>query len=420
MPARKAPVLLALAALAAACAAGAPQAQDPVGSAAHSSPGPSPPPFPPATSSEPSAAARQAIESLLGHRLPDEVATPLSATRAEIAEDLVEELRPQVDRLHPGSSRPARETWLHATARASAASVVARYSPARKRILVAGENLLPQMEAAGLATDPATIEAFLTVVLAHEMVHARDDAVRGILFLLREAPDAEAVRALGMHLEGRAVHYARVAAERLGLPPAVAAVLPAARGALDEGRARWLLTYREGAAFVAALEARGGRELAESALREPPRRTGTLFHPERFGPGGEEPVPDLAARLEAAGIEGAAAASELDLRARWLPVLGEERTAAAFAGFRAGAGIHRPDGGVSASVHGTAGHAEAYAAALRVLYGMEPGAAEGSRDGLALVVLVRGRAVASALAPSPGSARRDAARALDAVPGIED
>jgi hypothetical protein len=247
------------------------------------------------------------------------------------------------------------------------------------------------------------------------MVHAADDAAHGFAAAMRAPADAEALRALGMVAEGRAVHYARLAAEELGIRPAVAAVLPGGSGPTDERKARFLLAYREGAAFAADLERRGGRDLAERALREPPRRTSTVFHPSRYGPRGEASAPDAAAALRAAGFEGAGAASELDLRSRWLPALGEEEVARAFRGFLAGAGVHRPDGGASASIHESAEDAAAYGEALRRLYGIEPGAEEGEKDGLRLCVLVRGPVVGSAVDRSAEDARRDATAALEAL-----
>jgi len=352
---------------------------------------------------------RPAVEAVLGAPVPEAAAVPLEATRGELEADLVEDLRPQVERLHPEASALARETLLRVTARSSSVSVIARYSAARGRIFVAPENLLPQMEAAGLPTDPATARDFAAAVLAHEMVHAADDAAGGLASLFRDAPDAEAVRALGMVLEGRAVHYARLAAERLGLRPEAAAVLPGGRGPLDERRARFLLAYREGAAFAAALEARGGRALAARPLAHPPRLTSTLFHPERYGESGEEGVPDLVAALAASGFDGTAATSELDLRARWLPLLGEEATIRAFSGYRAGAGRDRPGGGVSVSVHGTEEAAAAYASALRTLHDGAP------REGFHAVVVVEGRTVAGAVNPLAAAAELEARRALAAT-----
>src|SRR5688572_5351022 len=215
---------------------------------------PEPPPAPPDDGPIDFAAlaarVRPAVETVLGARVPEAAAVPVEATRAQLEADLVGDLRPQVERLHPGASAQQRENLLLLTARSSSVSVIARFSAARRRIFIAPENLLPQMEAAGLPTDPATARDFAAAVLAHEMVHAADDAATGLAALFRDAPDAEAVRALGMVLEGRAVHFARRAAARLGLRPEAAAVLPGGRGPLDERRARFLLTYREGAAFI--------------------------------------------------------------------------------------------------------------------------------------------------------------------------
>jgi len=359
----------------------------------------------------PALRAREAVERVRGRPVPDEAAVPVVATRAEMVDAFCEELRPQVDMLYPGAPPQARETVLRSTAQRSARGVVARYSPERRRILLPTENLLPQMAALGLPTDRAAVRDFLVLVLAHEMVHAVDDAEHGLATLFRSVPDAEALRALGMVVEGRAVHYARRAAADLGLPGEVSSILPAEKGPLDDYRARFLLTYREGAAFAAALEARGGG-LSDRVLADPPRLTSTVFHPERYGPGGEAAVPDLAAALRGAGFAGAAAASELDLRAHWLPVLGEEGTSRAFAGFLAGAGLHRPDGGVSLSIHETPEAAAAYAAGLRRIYGMEEGAAEGATQGLAAVVLVEAHRVASAVGPDTAAARGESERAL--------
>lgn len=388
---------------------------------------PPPPPPPPDGETLPAATvaldlrtpahrAREAVERILGRPVPPEAHAPQPATLREMADALAEELRPQVDMLHPGASRAARETLLASTANRGARSALARWSPARRRILLPVENLLSQMQALGLPTDRGSVRDLLTLVLAHEMVHALDDDAGDLAGLYRSAPDAEALRARGMVVEGRAVHYARRAAEDLGIPGEIASVLPGQAGRMDEHRARYLLTYREGAAFIAALEARGGADLAARALAHPPRLTSTLFHPARYGPGGEEEGPDLAAALREAGFEGAAAASELDLRARWLPVLGEERTARAFAGFRAGAGLHREAGGVSVSYHDTPADAAAYAGGLRGIYGLPEGAEAGTVEGLAAAVLLRGRAVASAVGPDPAEARREAERALGAAP----
>ncbi len=401
-------VLAAL--LAGACAAPSPPAASP--------PPPTPPPAGAAAAGDlegPAGEAREALEAVLGAAVPAEAAVPIGATREELEADLVAELRPQVERLHGGSSPAAREAFLRGTAAASASSIVARYSAARRRVFLAKENIVPQMEAAGIPADGSGVRAFLTVALAHEMVHAIDDASFGLADLFRSAPDAEAIRALGMVVEGRAVHYARRVARRLGLPATVEAVLPGGKGPPDERRAKYLLTYREGAAFIAALEERGGASLAARPLRDPPRYTCTVLHPGRYGPDGEQPVPDLVPGLVTAGFAGSAAASELDLRSRWLPHLGEEAVAKAFAGFVAGAGLPRRDGSVGVSLHETAAHAAGYAGVLRSLFGMDGSAEEGTKDGLAVVVLVKDRVVANAVGPDAAAARRDAERALASV-----
>jgi hypothetical protein len=312
-----------------------------------------------------------------------------------------------VNFLHPSAPENARETLLRATSSASARSVLARYSPARKRILVTLENLPAQARASELPGDRATLRALATQVLAHEMVHATDDADHDLAALFHAVPDAEALRALGMVVEGRAVHFARLAGTAMELPAEVVSLLPGAAGELDERRARFLLTYREGASFIAALAERGGHDLAALPLRKPPRSTSTLFHPLRFGRNGEEPPPDMVARMVNAGYAEAGAASELDLRARWLPLLGEEEVARAFAGFQAGAGLHRDGGGVSLSMHETTEAAVAYAAALRRVQEplLEALAAEGTVR--AQHIEVRGTLVAASVAGTEAAARAE-------------
>ena len=67
---------------------------------------------------------------------------------------------------------------------------------------------------------------------------------------------------------------------------------------------------------------------------------------------------------------------------------------------------------MSVSLHETHGGAAAYAAGLRRIYGMDPGAEAGTTEGLAVVVLVEGATVASAVGPSGTGARVEAGRAL--------
>ncbi len=389
------------------------------------SPPPPPPPpgidtLPPVTLAMdlrgPAARAREAVEEVLGRAVPAEAAEPVVASVAEMEEALAEELRPQVDFLHAAASAAARETLLRATARGSAASVAARYSPRRRRVIVTPVNFLAQMRALGLPEDRPTLRAFATLVLAHEMVHACDDADHDLGTLFASAPDAESLRARGMVAEGRAVHFARRAAERLDLPAAVAAALPVLGDPPDERHARFHLTYGRGAAFVADLERRGGLPLAARALADPPRATSTVFHPERYGPAGEAPPPvDAAAVLRGLGHGGAADAGELDLRARWLPVLGPDAVERAFAGWECGAGLHRPDGGVSVSCHGEPAQASSYAAALLRIYGLPEGEREGDVGGSRVVVETRGRVVATSIHTDPAVARREAAAAAEAV-----
>jgi hypothetical protein len=182
---------------------------------------------------------------------------------------------------------------------------------------------------------------------------------------------------------------------------------------MDARRARFFLTYGQGAEFVRLVEYDGGRELSDRLLEMPPRHTSTVFHPERYDATGERPPPDAVAMLRSAGFDGAAAASELDLRARWMDELGGERVRSSFSGFLSGSGMQDRSVGVSLSVHESADSAEAYARGLRIIYRLEGEA--GAVEGGFAAVLRRGRAVSGALGPSVDEAKASAGRALDAA-----
>lgn len=142
-----------------------------------------------------------------------------------------------------------------------------------------------------------------SAVIAHELEHALQR--QHFPELVAPTPDAtlDAALARAAVLEGDAVvvQSAVAASERgwpirrtlLGLRGSFAAMSPAASsGAANEEPSRTLLSfvYGRGAAFVQSIYAAGGFALVDRVLRNPPRTTAEVLHPERYV-AGLAPVP---------------------------------------------------------------------------------------------------------------------------------
>jgi hypothetical protein len=273
------------------------------------------------------------VEKALGveFRTPPrvQVLTPDAALAA-----FTEDLRPEVERRYPQATAGQRRTLLRGLARGSVQSAVARYSVTLKSLVVVPGRVEAQAAAQGLTGEAAA--EFLLAAVAHEAVHALDDQRFDLAKLYRSAKDREALRAVAMVIEGRAVHFGAVVAKELGVRPEIRGILPGGKN--PRGRRAWTfrLTYAQGARFTAALLARGGRELADRAMREPPKLTSYLFHPEHW----PEQVPDL--RPEGVLMKAFLNAdpeplSELELMARYADLDGPEAAAKLIAGLTGGA-----------------------------------------------------------------------------------
>jgi hypothetical protein len=243
--------------------------------------------------------------------LPDETA----------AEVFAQDLRPEFDRRYAELSLPQRAGLLRISAIGSLRSCLARYSFSTRKIVVVRSGFDAQC-AAMKATGDRAVE-LLRVSLAHECVHALDDARFDLSKIYRSAADDEAVRAIAMIAEGRAVHFGRIAAAEAGAPPDLVDLLPGGPTPKTEREWHVHLTYRLGARFVGDLAARGGLGLAEKALREPPGTTWSICVPSRRpeGPPDERPAAVLA-RAEPAAT--ARTLSDLQLRERYAALLGLE------------------------------------------------------------------------------------------------
>jgi hypothetical protein len=258
----------------------------------------------------------------------------LTLSEEEAVDAFTEDLRPQVVKLYPGARAGQIRAVLVASALGSARSCIARYSPARKAVLIVRTAF--EAQAAALEVPEGEREMLLLASMAHETVHALDDLRFDLAGRFGGAADREALRAVSMVVEGRALFFGRIAAERLGVPEKIRGILPGGTSP-EGGREVFLhLTYRAGADFIAALVRRGGRELADRALRDPPRLTHHVFHPESWPEGGVDPRPE--ALLRAAFPEASPQPlSELELRVRYGDLDGLAAGEELFAGYRGGA-----------------------------------------------------------------------------------
>ena len=244
------------------------------------------------------------------------------------------DLRPEIERRYPDASKAQRRTLLNLSASSSVASCLARYSFGAKAIIVVRKSFDSQRETAGFAADEAA--DLLLAVLAHEAVHALDDERFDLASFYANARDAEALRARAMVVEGRAVHFGRIAAQAAGAGERARGLLPGGEEPRDARAWSLRMTYEAGARFVAGLVRRGGARLADRALTSAPATTHEVFHGERW----PESPPDArpAARLRESGLtDRPLTLSELQLRARYAALHGRKISDAIFAGFRGGA-----------------------------------------------------------------------------------
>jgi hypothetical protein len=255
------------------------------------------------------------------------------------------DMRPEFDRRYPDLPETARAGMIARHAEASVRSCLARYSFDTRNVIVVREGF--DRQCAALKVEGDRRAQLLLVTLAHECVHALDDARFGLAKLYRGVADDEALRAVAMTAEGRAVHFGRIAAAEAGAPRDLVELLPG--GETPKGAEAWHanLTYRLGARFIAALVERGGTALADKALASPPALTWSVCAPSRWPDGAADPRP--AKVLARAGLADATKPlSELQLLERYADLSGldaAERLFAAHAG-----GSVALDGGTNCAV----------------------------------------------------------------------
>jgi hypothetical protein len=201
-------------------------------------------------------------------------------------------------------------------------------------VVVVREGFDTQCRSLGVEGERA--RQLLLVSLAHECVHALDDARFSLAKLYRGAADDEALRAVAMVAEGRAVHYGRIAASAAGAPKDLVELLPG--GPEPRGEREWHahLTYRLGARFVAALVERGGNALADRAMTSPPASTWPVCTPSRW-PDGRADERALAVLGRAGMKDAAKPLSELQLLERYASLHGLDTAERLFASHLGGA-----------------------------------------------------------------------------------
>jgi hypothetical protein len=244
-----------------------------------------------------------------------------------------EDMRPEFERRYAAISPEQRAGLLRLAAQTSVRSCLARYSFGTRNIVVVREGF--DAQCAAMKVEGERAAQLLLVSLAHECVHALDDARFGLAKIYRGAADDEALRAVAMVAEGRAVHFGRIAGAEAGAPKDLVELLPAPSPKTErEWHAN--LTYGLGARFIGALVARGGLALADKAMAAPPASTWSVCVPSRWPDAHPDERP-LAILAKAGVGEGAKPLSELQLLERYAALRGWEAAEKLFDGHLGGA-----------------------------------------------------------------------------------
>jgi hypothetical protein len=273
------------------------------------------------------------VEKACGAAFP---APPRVVALSEMSAQAVfaEDMRPEFERRYAALPKSQREGLLRLAAQTSVRSCLARYSFGTHNVIVVREGF--DTQCAALKVEGERAMQLLRVSLAHECVHALDDARFDLAKLYRGAADDEALRAVAMVSEGRAVHFGRIAATAARAPADLVDLLPGGDPPKSEREWHVNLTYRLGARFVGALVERGGVALADRAIASPPASTWSICVASRWPDGARD---ERGARVLAAiGFGGAAKPlSELQLLERYASLKGLDASEKLFADHMGGA-----------------------------------------------------------------------------------
>ena len=161
-------------------------------------------------------------------------------------------------------------------------AILGLYSPPDKRLWVVTKD--------GKAEDASALSRDEKATLAHELVHALQDASFDLDTTLQSVlDDLDRNLAYTAVIEGDAVTHERLYAQRFALGTGagrLAAFALAPRADVPPGIERELrFPYSAGADWVTALRARSGTARIDELLRTPPSATALILHPALFDSG---------------------------------------------------------------------------------------------------------------------------------------
>jgi hypothetical protein len=206
--------------------------------------------------------------------------------------------------------REAAEAQARLSAQLLAGALVAKYSYDEKVVFVCPENI---QRLSRLISEPRLrTAAGLRAILAHECVHAADDARYDFRACLGAAGKPEVLETLSAVIEGHAQVLARRVCERKGWAEEFAAFTRSIDKVPDQGlsegqkqlirmlSAKIASAYSEGEKFMRFVEEKGGAEAVERAFRSPPAELALLENPEWYLDPSKRPAAevDLSAPLK--------------------------------------------------------------------------------------------------------------------------
>ena len=246
----------------------------------------------------------QAVDAVEAQRgVPFETRPTLRlSTRDQLQAILTRELRPQL-------AATGQEAALETSAAFTARALIAKYEFDTHVIHLLPERFededLPLLGGAEPSLD------FFRVLFAHEAAHAHDIPRYGWGEKLGKVESADALKALDALMEGHAQFVAKRVAAAWGIPEAFDTLTSAIlempeveqeilRMVLEVLHAELTFSYVRGHAFVEAVHAAKGDAGLEAMLREPPRSTRWIEHPEQaLDPDATGPSVDLVRALDA-------------------------------------------------------------------------------------------------------------------------
>lgn len=231
---------------------------------------------------------RAAVKDVLGVEV-DPALQPRLVSSKEIGARVAEENLAVIQKRQPDPDLARREA--DEIGRTFGLSALAKYTWTTKELLVSAKGW--RLQAIQMKRPGLTSDACLRAVLAHETVHALDDARHDIGKVLGGLATIDAIQGFTGVFEGHAQLLARrICAKRgwsegfdlfstniRGLPEGAESLAAAQLDTLRAQGAVMAAPYVAGETFLAAVEARGPEAVAR-AFREPPDSPDLLYRPD--------------------------------------------------------------------------------------------------------------------------------------------